>query len=68
MEARNEKMNAALKYIESEVYLQNILIARYYEEVEKSDNTVSRTFWKTKIDAAKSEILQLENVKHLLTS
>ena len=59
-------MKEALSYIEAEVHLQNIFIEKFYEELNKTDFLISKAHWQHEIKTAKAQILQLENVKHLL--
>lgn len=59
-------MKKALDYIEAEVSLQNKLIEKFYEELNKTDFLISKAHWQNEIKNAKDQILQLENVKHLL--
>lgn len=61
-------MKEALSYIEAEVSLQNKLIEKFYEELNKTDFLISKAHWQSEIKNAKDQILQLENVKHLLQS
>lgn len=59
-------MKEALSYIEAEIHLQNKLIEMFYEELNKTDFLISKAYWQNEIKNAKAQILQLENVKHLL--